>query len=233
MSDTLRVAVLVDADNVESHQIRFAVEQARKFGTVTLRRAFGRLASIKGREKTLAELGFAAEVALPAARATKNTADLLIAQFAVRLAERGAVDMIALVSSDGDFASIARGVAEAGVPSIDFGRADTPEAMRQACVSFTPFPENATAKPAGGNSVAISSRDLEKLKEVIDNALDSSRRARLAPLGIQINRAFDGQYKKHFGVATLTKLLEKIDGYDVQGQGVDKSIVATGRKKKA
>ncbi|MGI8841205.1 MAG: hypothetical protein ACR2F8_10580, partial [Caulobacteraceae bacterium] len=53
-----RIAVLVDADNVESHQIEFALQQAATHGTVTLRRAFGRLASIRGRERALTELGF-------------------------------------------------------------------------------------------------------------------------------------------------------------------------------
>jgi len=108
MTDETLIALLVDADNVSAENIAFALAEARKSGIVTIRRAFGRLTSIKGREKALMEMGFAAEVALPGAK-SKDTADLLLAQYAVRLAERGVVDLIALVSSDSDFAAIAQG----------------------------------------------------------------------------------------------------------------------------
>ncbi|HUF56405.1 MAG TPA: NYN domain-containing protein [Thermohalobaculum sp.] len=225
-----RIAVLVDADNVESHQIEFALEQAAAHGTVTLRRAFGRLASIRGRERALTELGFSVEVALPAARNRKDTADLLLAQYAVRLAERQAVDLIALVSSDSDFATIARGIAESGVPALGFGRADTPQALREACMSFTPFPGPAPAKKAAaeGKPAKVSDRDAQKLKRVIDASLNRKGRARAQTIGTQVNRAFDGDYKKHFGVTTLSKLVALLDGYEMRGRGTEAEVVAKG-----
>ena len=224
-----RIAVLVDADNVESHQIEFALEQAATHGTVTLRRAFGRLASIRGRERALTELGFSVEVALPASRNRKDTADLLLAQYAVRLAERQAVDMIALVSSDSDFATIARGIAESGVPALGFGRADTPQALREACMSFTPFPGSAARpKKAMGEKEKISDRDTQKLKRVIDASLNRKGRARAQTIGTQVNRAFDGDYKKHFGVQTLSKLIALLDGYEMRGRGTEAEVVAKG-----
>ncbi len=129
-----RIAVLVDADNVQGEQIGFAMREIAAMGTIVVRRAFGRLASICAHEAILTELGFSAEVALPVASGGKNAADLLLAQYATRLAERRAVDAVAILSSDGDFAAVARGLAECGVKAIGFGRPDAPRALREAAL---------------------------------------------------------------------------------------------------
>lgn len=203
-----RIAVLVDADNVNEHNIDFAVSEAAKSGTVTIRRAFGRLSSIRGREKALTRMGFAAEVALPGAK-SKDTADLLLAQYAVRLAERRAVDLIALVSSDSDFAAIARGIAESGVECIGYGRPDVGPALREAFSHFTPFP----APPRGrGAGKGADRDDLAEAAEVIRRTLGKTGQARTNAIGQQLTRAFDGDYKKALGVKTLGALLKKLAG---------------------
>lgn len=226
MTDTPRIAILVDADNVEAAHIRFAVEDARARGRVVIRRAVGRLNSIRGREKVLTDLGFSAEVAFSGARATKDTADLMIAQTGIRLAERGTVEIVALVSSDSDFATIARGIAESGVEVIGYGKANTPAAFREAVSAFIAFPEGGAGEttPEGP-----SARDLDKVRRVITAQLDRRGRARPQAVGSQLNRAFDGNYKRHFGVKTLHELVEQVGGFEIGdepgGQGVSAQIL--------
>jgi len=212
MTDTLRIAILVDADNVEAAHIRFAVDDARARGRVVIRRAVGRLNSIRGREKVLTDLGFSAEVAFSGARATKDTADLMLAQIGIRLAERGTVEVIALVSSDSDFATIARGIAESGVEVIGYGKANTPAAFREAVASFTAFPEDGAggAEPERG-----AARDADKARRIINAQLDRKGRARPQTIGSQLNRAFDGNYKAKFGVKTLHELVARIGGFEI------------------
>jgi uncharacterized LabA/DUF88 family protein len=226
MTDAPRIAILVDADNVDGSHIRFAVEDARKRGRVVIRRAVGRLSSIKGREKLLGELGFSAEVALATTRATKDTADLMIAQMAIRLAERGMVDTIALVSSDSDFATIARGVAESGAEAIGYGKANTPAAFREAVSDFIAFPESGGTR---AEPDATPKKDIEKAVRVIKAQLDRKGRARTQTVGSQLNRAFDGNYKDRFGVKTLHELVEKVGGFEItndpDGSGVSAQIV--------
>ncbi|MCL5776718.1 NYN domain-containing protein [Limibaculum sp. FT325] len=226
MTDTPRIAILVDADNVDAAHIRFAVDDARARGRVVIRRAVGRLSSIKGREKVLTDLGFSAEVAFSGARATKDTADLMIAQTGIRLAERGTVEIIALVSSDSDFATIARGIAESGVEVIGYGKANTPAAFREAVATFTAFPENG----AGGAEPERSGpRDIEKARRIVTAQLDRKGRARTQTVGSQLNRAFDGNYKTRFGVRTLHELVEMIGGFEIVdepgGQGVSAQML--------
>ena len=226
MTDTPRIAILVDADNVDAAHIRFAVDDARARGRVVIRRAVGRLSSIRGREKALAEMGFSAEVAFSGARATKDTADLMIAQTGIRLAERGTVEVIALVSSDSDFATIARGIAESGVEVIGYGRANTPAAFREAVSEFVAFPENGAKAETPGKPV---SRDVDKAKRIINAQLDRKGRARTQTVGSQLNRAFEGIYKAHFGVKTLHELVDLLGGFEISdepgGQGVSAQVL--------
>ena len=226
MTDTPRIATLVDADNVDAGSIRFAVEDARARGRVVIRRAVGRLSSIRGREKVLTDMGFSAEVAFSGARATKDTADLMIAQIGIRLAERGAVDVIALVSSDSDFATIARGIAESGAEVIGYGRANTPAAFREAVSTFVAFPEEAPISVDGG---AATARDVEKAKRIVTAQLDRKGRARTQTVGSQLNRAFEGNYKARFGVKTLHELVELLGGFEIAdepgGSGVSAQIL--------
>lgn len=208
MTQSPRIAVLVDADNVSEAQIEFSLSEAAKSGTVTIRRAFGRLASLKGREKGLTEMGFAAEVALPAAK-SKDTADLLLAQYAIRLAERRTVDIVALVSSDSDFAVIARGVAESGLETLGFGRADVPAGHRAACTHFVPFPSpSAKAAPAAGRGAEKD--DLAEATLVIRESLGKTGEARMNAIGTALSRALGKDYKKDLGVGTLSALIKKL-----------------------
>ncbi|MGB0497488.1 MAG: NYN domain-containing protein [Rubricella sp.] len=222
MTDTQRIALLVDADNVEAENIRFAVEACQQRGDLVLRHAWGRVSAIKGRERVLGDLGFAAHVALPASRARKDTADLMLAQAAVRFAERDLVDIIAIASSDSDFVVIAQGIAEAGKRAIGFGRANTPSALKEACAEFVTFPDANERKESA--RAEIGPKDFAKLERIIRSQADKRGEVRMQTLGTMLNRSFGGDYRKHFGVKTLAELLADLDDVTVEGQGLGATI---------
>ena len=201
---------------------------------VILKRAFGRLSSIKGCEGALSELGFTAEVTFPAAQRGKNAADMMIAHFAARLAERRAVEAVVLVSSDGDFAPIAVGLAEVGVQTIGVGRSEASPVLQNACAKFISVTGRSVLAEAllhrDGAPVA-SSADLEKLKRIVDNALGKNGCASASTLGKLINNGFEGNYRKHFSVGGLTQLVSRhLQGYRIEGSGSDKQVARTDRR---
>jgi uncharacterized LabA/DUF88 family protein len=210
MSDQTRIALLVDAENVNVEQTRFALEDAGRRGLLTIRRAFGdffrpHLAAWK---PFLTEEAFSVELSLSAV-ARKDTADLLLGQYAVRIAERGLVDMIALVSSDSDFGAIARSVSESGVPAIGYGRRDVPEAWRRSCAEYIAFPE-AKPKPAADLDLdrdAVRSTLLNLLRD----AADPEGWLRLNTLGARLANSAGKGYAKRAGAASLTKLVQRFD----------------------
>jgi hypothetical protein len=217
-----RVAVLVDADNVETGHIAFVLNWSGKHGTIVLKRAFGRLSSINGHAPRLTKHGFTAEVAFPAGNG-KNAADLMLAQYALRLAERRSVEMIALASSDGDFAPIASGLVEAGVRTIGFGRKDTPQALRDAVDLFVVLPARAAQAPAPRTPASTPDRR-GKLAEIIENATEEGR-AKLSTLGARLRAEFGPGYLKQHGAKTLTDLIARHGCYGVEGEGTVKWVV--------
>ena len=239
--DQPRIAILVDADNVQSGHIDFAVTRVRKHGAIVLKRAFGRLSSINGHSEKLEAHGFTAEIAFPAGNG-KNAADLMLTQYATRLAERRIVDIVALVSSDGDFGPIATGLAEAGLRTIGFGRADTPPALKNACGLFVPIPapqpaapKPAVAKPAAPKPAsskpqapvappALSKADASKLAAEFDKAIAAGS-PRLVELGMKLKEALGHDYKKRFRVKLLTELIPLVPGYACRGDGAGAVVV--------
>lgn len=220
-----RVAVLVDADNVSGEQIGFVVAGAAECGRLVLRRAFGRLAAIAGKVETLTEHGFAAEVALPLRSNGKNAADLMLAQYATRLAERRSVEIIALVSTDGDFAPVATGLAEAGIRTIGFGRRETPAAFRDACLRFVPFPETAPAAP--GVPRKPSAENDRKLLTAIVNGEMRDGRVHLSIIGKRLTAEFGTDYKSRFGGRKVSDIVAELGGFTIEGSGPNKEWVVS------
>lgn len=208
MQTPIRIALLVDAENVNVEQARFALEDARVRGLVTIRRAFGDFfrPHLSGWKPFLTEEAFSVELTLSAV-ARKDTADLLLGQYAVRLSERGHVDRIALVSSDSDFGAIARSVSEAGVPVLGYGRRGVPESWRRSCAEFVEFPE---PKAKGGAEVtdeAVRSTLLNLLRD----GGDAEGWIRLNTLGARLANAAGKGYAKRAGAASLTKLAQRFE----------------------
>ena len=215
-----RIALLVDADNAEPRHILFAMNLARQHGAIVLKRAFGRLSSINGHAGVLEKHGFTAEVAFPAGNG-KNAADLMLAQYATRLAERRVIEIVALVSSDGDFGPVATGLAEAGLHTIGFGRAETPAALRNACGLFVPIPTpapTAPKPPEPATSPALAPAAASKLAAEFDKAIASGS-PRLVELGIRLKEVLGQDYKNRFGVKKLTDLVRLVPGYECRGSG--------------
>jgi uncharacterized LabA/DUF88 family protein len=206
MDRTNRIAFLVDAENVNVEQTRFALEDAQARGLVTVRRAFGDFfrPHLAGWKPFLVAEAFTVELTLSAI-ARKDVADLMLGQYAVRVAERGHADMVALVSSDSDFGAIARSVSEAGLPVIGYGRAGVPESWVRSCAAFVAFPEKPAA-PAVGD-------DAEKLKSTILNLMrdgvDEDGWLRLSTLGTRLTAKLGKGYARRLGAGTLTKLIER------------------------
>jgi hypothetical protein len=208
MTDRTRIALLVDAENVNVEQARFALENARERGLVTIRRAFGDFfrQHLAGWKPFLTEEAFAVELTLSAIP-KKDTADLVLGQYAVRLAERGHVDRIALVSSDSDFGAIARSVSEAGVPVLGYSRRGAPESWRRSCAEFVEFPEAKAKTAAEITDEAVRSTLLNLLRD----GTDPDGWVRLNTLGARLASAAGKGYAKRAGAASLTKLVQRFD----------------------
>lgn len=154
MADPIRVAVLIDCDNI-SWQLGAAVlAEAASKGTLGVKRGYGDWSSqaLSGWKKQLPVLAIQ-PMQQPAYVAGKNATDSALIIDAMDLLYSGNVDAFFLVSSDSDFTRLAMRLRESGRRVFGIGAQQTPVSFQNACDRFT-FTEvlEQPADPAGGSA---------------------------------------------------------------------------------
>jgi hypothetical protein len=145
-----RLAVLIDAENIAHHRAARVFDLIAPRGEAPIRRIYGDLAgSAKSWEEAVPP--HALEVRHCVAPATgKNGADIALTIEAMDLLRDGGMDGFCIVSSDGDFAELARRIRRDGLKVYGLGCAKTAQGYRESCTEFfclDPAPAVAAATP--------------------------------------------------------------------------------------
>jgi len=134
---TDKLAVLIDADNAQSSVIADLLREVARYGTATIKRAYGdwTTPNLNSWKDTLHRLAIQP---IQQFRFTigKNATDSALIIDAMDLLHGGRVDGFCLVSSDSDFTRLATRVREAGLAVYGFGEKKTPLAFVAACDKF-------------------------------------------------------------------------------------------------
>ena len=138
MRNTDKLAVLIDADNAQASIAEELLNEIARYGTATVRRAFGdwTTPNLNGWKEVLHQLAIQP---MQQFRFTtgKNATDSALIIDAMDLLHSHAVDGFCLVSSDSDFTRLATRLREAGHPVYGFGEKKTPNPFIAACNKFT------------------------------------------------------------------------------------------------
>ncbi len=168
MTDAIRVAVLIDCDNI-SWQLGAAVlAEAAGKGTLGVKRGYGDWSSqsLSGWRKQLPVLAIQ-PMQQSAYVAGKNATDSALIIDAMDLLYSGNVDTFFLVSSDSDFTRLAMRLRESGRRVFGIGAQKTPVSFQNACDRFT-FTE-VLVKPADASAPGGVAPELPTpLGEVLD-----------------------------------------------------------------
>ena len=139
MENTLnKVALLVDGDNAQPKLLRLSLEEASKYGKVTIRRIYGDWTTPKMNGwKDL-------QMNLPSARfkscsytTGKNSTDSALIIDAMDILHDGLTDGFCIVSSDSDYTGLAKRIREEGIFVMGIGEKKTPAAFVKSCEIFT------------------------------------------------------------------------------------------------
>src|ERR1700754_2552896 len=137
MATATRLAVLIDADNATASYAPELLAEIAKYGTPTVKRAYG--------DWTTPQLGGWKEELLRHAiqpmqqfayTRGKNSTDSALIIDAMDLLYAGNLEGFVIVSSDSDFTRLATRLRESGMTVYGLGRRSTPEAFVAACDRF-------------------------------------------------------------------------------------------------
>ena len=137
MPDKMRIALLIDCDNVSHHGVEGVLEELAKYGMVNVRHAHGDWNSPHS-------AGWIEKLHPNAIRPMqqfaftkgKNATDAAMIIDAMDLLYSGSVDIFALMTSDSDFTPLVMRILESGRPVYGFGEKKTPKPFVDACSQF-------------------------------------------------------------------------------------------------
>lgn len=133
----LRLAVLIDADNIPFSNVKGMLEEIAKYGTPTFKRIYGDWTkpTVAGWKSVLLENAIT-PVQQYSYTKGKNATDSAMIIDAMDILYSGRVDGFCLVSSDSDFTRLATRLREAGMKVIGIGERKTPYPFIVACDKF-------------------------------------------------------------------------------------------------
>jgi hypothetical protein len=134
---TLKLAVLIDADNAQATIIEGLLAEIATFGEATVKRIYGDFTAPASVQWKKVLQTYAIKPIQQFAYTTgKNATDSTLIIDAMDLLYTRRFDGFCLVSSDSDFTGLALRIREEGLTVLGFGEQKTPEAFRNACHKF-------------------------------------------------------------------------------------------------
>ncbi len=134
---TLRLAVLIDADNAQAAVIEGLIAEISRFGEATVKRIYGDFTAPTSSSWKKVLQKYAIKPVQQFAYTTgKNATDSSMIIDAMDLLYTRNFDGFCIVSSDSDFTGLAIRLREEGLTVLGFGEKKTPDAFRNACHKF-------------------------------------------------------------------------------------------------
>ncbi|MFQ6610879.1 MAG: NYN domain-containing protein, partial [Fidelibacterota bacterium] len=133
----LKLAVLIDGDNIPSVYVKEMMEEIAKYGNPTIKRIYGDWTNPKvSKWKKILLENAITPIQQYGYTTGKNATDSAMIIDAMDILYSGRVDGFCLVSSDSDFTRLATRLREAGMHVIGIGEKKTPHPFIVACDRF-------------------------------------------------------------------------------------------------
>ena len=135
--NNLKLAVLIDADNISYKYLKTLFNEVAQYGVACVKKAYGDWSSQILSPWKQEALQFSIIPVHQFSYTTgKNSTDSAMIIDAMDVLYADKVDGFCLVSSDSDFTRLASRIRESGKMVIGFGENKTPQSFRAACDKF-------------------------------------------------------------------------------------------------
>ena len=228
----LKLAVLIDADNVPYGAISEMMEEVGKYGIATYKRIYGDFTSnrLQGWKDVLNEHAITPMQQYSYTQG-KNATDSALIIDAMDILYTGDVDGFFIVSSDSDFTKLATRLREKGKRVYGMGEKKTPKPFITACEKFIYIEvlrqDQPKAKPGKDakdtksvepdQAAAITDKSLRKLVlSTIEDFADEQGWLPMAALGNSILKKKPEFDARNYGFKRLSDLVKALPYVDVQ-----------------
>jgi uncharacterized LabA/DUF88 family protein len=243
MEKDIRLAVLIDADNVPYSNVKGVMAEIAKYGTPTFKRIYGDWTrpTVGGWKKVLLENAIT-PIQQYSYTTGKNSSDSALIIDAMDILYSGRVDGFCIVSSDSDFTRLATRLREAGMKVFGIGQRKTPHPFIVACDKFIYMeiiplheeiaPEETivnespkkTVKPKEKTSVAkLNKESIKLIATTINDLADENGWAFLGDVGNLLLKKQPDFDPRNYGFQKLTPLIKSIPQFEIDKRETDKA----------
>lgn len=245
----IKLAVLIDADNIPSANIREMLEEIAKYGTPTYKRIYGDWTkpNLDHWKKVLLDNSII-PIQQYAYTTGKNATDSAMIIDAMDILYTGRVEGFFLVSSDSDFTRLASRLREAGMKVFGLGKKQTPNPFVSACNKFiyievlsttgdglvvahtskskkTKENKQPNSTPSYSNVSKIDEEAIKLLTNTITDLADESGWASLAEVGNLLLKKKSNFDPRNYGFTKLVPLVKSIPSIEVDERVTGKANI--------
>ncbi|MEX0291281.1 MAG: NYN domain-containing protein [Flavobacteriaceae bacterium] len=233
----VKLAVLIDGDNIPSAYIKEMMEEIAKYGNPTIKRIYGDWTNPRlSKWKTVLLENAITPIQQYGYTAGKNATDSAMIIDAMDILYSGKVNGFCLVSSDSDFTRLATRLREAGMQVFGIGEKKTPNPFIVACDKFI-YLEILKNKPVEDRSEMaaednkdsidkITNKEIRLISATIDDLADEDGWAFLGDVGSLLQKKQPNFDSRNYGFQKLTPLIGAISNFEIERREDSK-----GRKK--
>lgn len=234
-TEDLRLAVLIDAENVPYKNIRGILEEVAKYGTPTIKRIYGdwTKATLSGWKNSLLENAIT-PIQQYSYTSGKNSSDSALIIDAMDILYSEKVDGFCIISSDSDFTRLATRLREAGMKVFGIGERKTPSAFIVACDKFiyieiinAPVKHDETditdsrkadviEHETKVSSLDIGTEIINLISASVNDVADDNGWAFLADVGNLISKKQPDFDARNYGFSKLTPLVKSLKRFQIE-----------------
>lgn len=234
-SDEMRLAILIDAENVPYSNIKGIMEEIAKYGIPTIKRIYADWTkpTVSGWKNVLLENAIT-PIQQYSYTSGKNSSDSAMIIDAMDILYSEKVEGFCIISSDSDFTRLVIRLRETGMKVFGIGERKTPSPFIAACDKFTYIEiisassqsnntydsgikkEGLTEKEQRSGTVAIGKDIINLIAVSINDVEDENGWAFLGDVGNLINKKQPDFDPRNFGFYKLTHLIKKLKEFEIE-----------------
>ncbi len=224
----IKLAVLIDGDNIPSAYVKEMMEEIAKYGNPTIKRIYGdwTTPALSKWKNVLLENAIT-PIQQYGYTSGKNATDSAMIIDAMDILYSDQVNGFCLVSSDSDFTRLATRLREAGMNVIGIGEKKTPEPFIVACDKFIYIEilknqsesgesESTRNKPSQKSDVdKITPKVIKLISTTISDLADDDGWAFLGDVGNLLQKKQPNFDSRNYGFQKLTPLIKSIKNFEI------------------
>ncbi|MEQ9165972.1 MAG: NYN domain-containing protein [Fulvivirga sp.] len=236
----LKLAVVIDADNVPYANVKGMMEEIAKYGVPTFKRIYGDWTkpNLAGWKNVLLENAIT-PIQQYGYTQGKNSTDAALIIDAMDILYTGKVDGFCIVSSDSDFTRLAVRLRESGMKVFGFGERKTPNPFIVACDKFIYLeilkskngaeaeePASSKSKAAERTPVQVDKQTISLISATVNDIADEDGWAFLGDVGNLINKKKPDFDPRNFGFDKLTPFIKSLNKhFDIDERITDRAKI--------